>query len=133
MICNKKFANKSALRQHKNIHDKVHRCETCQKCFGSKVDLDRHIIIHTGEKPYVCSKCDKRFRRKDHLKDHEAIHSDVRKFKCNICLDERSFKTKRDLSKHMLFHYKPKHSCPNCGKKFYTPGDMKRHLKRNKC
>ena len=160
MICNKKFANKYALRQHKNIHDKVHQCETCLKCFISKNKLDEHIRTHTGEKPYECSICGKRFTRKENLNNHVAIHSDVRKFKCNICPDGRSFKTKNELSIHMKFHYEPKylcnicqkkfhtssnlnchmkchyepkHSCPKCGKKFHTSSNMKQYLTRNMC
>ena len=157
MICNKKFANKKSLRQHKNVHDKVNQCKTCQKCFGSKADLnlhirthtgekpyqcktcqkcfscksnlDRHIRTHTGEKPYVCSICDKKFAQKEHLKRHEATHSDERNFKCNICPDERSFKTKNELSQHMVFHYEPSYQCEVCPKSFHCKSTLNRHMR----
>ena len=111
----------------------MNQCKTCQKCFISKSKLDRHIRTHTGEKSYECSKCGRRFRGKDQLQKHEAIHDDERRFKCNICPDERRFKTKSALSKHMVFHYEPKYPCSKCGKKFYTPTHLKRHKERKIC
>ena len=111
----------------------MHQCKICQKCFTSKYNLARHNITHTGEKHFVCLICHKRFGRKETLQNHEAIHSDERKFKCNICPDERRFKTKSALSKHMVFHYEPKYPCSKCGKKFYTPTHLKRHKERKIC
>ena len=85
---------------------------------------------HTGEKPYVCSICGKRYALKQTLLNHQATHSDERNFKCNICPDERYFKTKSQLRKHLVYHYKPKHSCVHCNKKCHTSADMKSHVKR---
>ena len=62
---------------------------------------------HTGEKPHVCTICDRRFSRKDALQSHQATHSNERKFKCKVCPDDRYFKTKDHLSRHMKFHYEP--------------------------
>ena len=55
LTCNKKFASKSILYNHKKIHEKAFVCNICLKCFGSKQNLDIHNRTHTGEKPYVCS------------------------------------------------------------------------------
>ena len=88
---------------------------------------------HTGEKPYMCSICDRRFARKSDLKTHQATHSDQRNFICLLCPDNRSFKTKDGLTKHMKFHYEPTYPCTKCGKKFYTSGSLNVHVKINKC
>lgn len=51
----------------------IYMCQlgNCRRLFGCKRNIERHIKIHTGEKPYKCSFCDYRSARKDHLKLHE--------------------------------------------------------------
>ncbi|XP_063598505.1 zinc finger protein ZFAT-like isoform X4 [Penaeus indicus] len=46
-------------------------CPYCNKAFFySPRDLERHIRIHTGEKPYKCPHCDYCARLKAHMKSH---------------------------------------------------------------
>jgi len=54
---------------------KEFKCEYCSKVFGRQQHLKRHILTHTGERPYPCTLCDKRFRRSEHLKHHLASHN----------------------------------------------------------
>jgi len=45
-------------------------CRYCSKTFGQKANRDRHMCLHTGDKPYGCPDCDERFSRGDKLKMH---------------------------------------------------------------
>ena len=63
----------------------------------------------------------------ENLVDHQATHSEVRSYKCSVCPDGRFFKTKSQLSKHMVFHYEPKFTCRKCDHKSYTKAHLKVH------
>ncbi|XP_027872865.1 zinc finger protein 568-like isoform X2 [Xiphophorus couchianus] len=51
-----------------------HRCSVCSKQFPHAYKLERHELIHTGEKPYCCSICGRGFNQKGNLKTHYKVH-----------------------------------------------------------
>jgi uncharacterized Zn-finger protein len=95
--CDRRYSRPDKLRHHKNI---THNKETLKKPFAcdwpgcgyrtiANADLNRHHMIHTGEKPYKCDfkDCDKAFSRPDKLRNHkekaqhyneELVNRDVR-------------------------------------------------------
>lgn len=50
------------------------RCQICQKSFPRLFNLERHMMIHTGEKPFPCPICPHKSRQKADLQKHMIRH-----------------------------------------------------------
>lgn len=52
----------------------LYQCSVCCKSFRSPSKLERHYLIHAGQKPFECSVCGKTFRQAPHWKRHQLTH-----------------------------------------------------------
>ncbi|ETE71062.1 Zinc finger protein, partial [Ophiophagus hannah] len=81
---------------------KSHICEHCNAAFRTNYHLQRHVFIHTGEKPFQCNQCEMRFIQKYLLQRHEKIHTGetdrVLKHK-RMCHENRDKKPNRSATK----------------------------------
>ncbi|CAG9325234.1 unnamed protein product [Blepharisma stoltei] len=76
--CGKSFITKFNLKRHvTSVHykSKKFKCNYCFKSFSSKQNLDEHVFIHTGERPYICDMCLISFRQISQLSLHKRDHA----------------------------------------------------------
>ena len=70
-----------------------------EKRFRHSDSLQKHMRIHTKEKPYECDVCDEAFRQSGHLKIHMRIHTNERPYECDVC--EKRFRHSSALKVHV--------------------------------
>lgn len=112
--CSKSDPTYSTTKKRKNIH----ACTICGKMFPSQSKLDRHALIHTGQRPFKCILCGKSFRQSTHLKIHQLTHSEERPFQCCFC--QKGFKIQSKLLKHKQIHMRNK-NCQTLSLKVKNP------------
>lgn len=64
---------KGASTDPKHAAIRKHVCKLCSGRFLCKSKLDRHMLTHTGARPFACY-CGKRFNQKSALKNHSRRH-----------------------------------------------------------
>ncbi|XP_030065026.1 zinc finger protein 148 isoform X2 [Microcaecilia unicolor] len=82
---------------------KCHVCEHCSAAFRTNYHLQRHVFIHTGEKPFPCDECGMRFIQKYHMERHKRTHSGEKPYQCEYCLQYFS-RTDRVLKHKRMCH-----------------------------
>ena len=90
-------------------------------------DLKMHMMVHSGEKPFVCKQCNYSCTTASILKRHMLTHSGEKPFVCTQC--SYSSTTAGNLKAHLLTHSGEKpFSCTKCNYCCTTAGSLKTHL-----
>ncbi|XP_064201291.1 early growth response protein 4-like [Anguilla rostrata] len=78
--------------------------DNCERRFTRSDELNRHIRIHTGHKPFQCRICLRSFSRSDHLTTHTRTHTGEKPFSCDVC--GRRFARSDERKRHGRVHLK---------------------------
>lgn len=101
-------ARKSAAASHGPAKEKPFTCpmDNCDRRFSRSDELNRHIRIHTGHKPFQCRICLRSFSRSDHLTTHTRTHTGEKPFSCDVC--GKRFARSDERKRHGRVHQKQK-------------------------
>ncbi|GAB0089234.1 uncharacterized protein DMENIID0001_037470 [Sergentomyia squamirostris] len=63
------------IRGHNNCDDSQNfTCRICSKVLSSASSLDRHVLVHTGERPFTCKYCHVTFTTNGNMHRHMRTH-----------------------------------------------------------
>ncbi|XP_057338385.1 zinc finger protein 93-like isoform X2 [Microplitis mediator] len=109
-LCGKAFKQKSSLYSHRKFHQTltvpIHKCPDCERVFPRRQELDKHILVHTKERPYSCSICGKKFRTSGCVSRHKRTHGTEKNNECEICGSRFS------QERYLKNHHRHKHKTP---------------------
>lgn len=105
--CKKEFPDETTCRNHIQTGCfKRFCCEECGKGFIHRGNLNTHLRIHSGKRPFRCDEpnCGRSFAQSSNLVTHKRIHFGERPFRCLHTGCEKSFTQLSSLIYHKSSH-----------------------------
>jgi uncharacterized Zn-finger protein len=106
-----------------------HYCETCDKTYKTKNNLQKHISKHVPKlKKIICDICGHGSVDEFSYNMHKASHETERKFKCQHPGCPAAFKHIQYLRNHQIVHEEKQYECDICKKRFLNYRLIRQHM-----
>ena len=130
--CAQRFDEWDKIKEHVSLHLKGkhtnHTCSVCGKEYRTPSKLQRHVRVHSGERPYACTVCGRRFTRSDHVKQHMKVHLPPQELNvCRLC--GTRFLKRQSLQLHLQQAHLVNQlfTCNRCGEAFESLEQLNAH------
>ncbi|XP_071034136.1 tissue-resident T-cell transcription regulator protein ZNF683-like [Parasteatoda tepidariorum] len=129
----------SNVSKHFTAKQNLYVCTLCTYKSSRLDNLKRHVLVHSGDRPFKCTICEKSFTQKAHLKKHINTHSftiSIMTFsfslefigKTDEDVNEDSDYVKFCATRSKLSSIKqPVYQCQYCHYKSVKPDNLKKH------
>ncbi|KAJ6639654.1 Zinc finger protein [Pseudolycoriella hygida] len=127
--CDIKLVDKSSVERHMVLHtgQRNYKCIFCAKGFFTRISQKRHERnVHTKEKSHICQYCNKKFVMWKFLERHLNTHTAEVVYQCDQC--DKKYLNKNHLRVHKFRHAKePPFKCSVCSKAYFDRSTLKKH------
>nr|XP_019948250.1 PREDICTED: zinc finger protein 157-like [Paralichthys olivaceus] len=110
-------------------------CSVCNLQLPSKLELQDHMNLHTGARPYCCAECGKRFCQIHNYRVHLRTHAETKvgRLACRVC--RVSFASQKDLDVHLTHTHLENefYECDLCKRVFTSLKLCESHVRLHKC
>ncbi|CAH1270600.1 ZFAT [Branchiostoma lanceolatum] len=93
----KEIFDKLKLQTRDGVRDLIYICDLCNRKFKTRLDKERHVVLHQGMKPFPCGLCEYSTNRQANLDLHIRKH----KFIYNCCACQEHFLSSIPLTAHI--------------------------------
>ena len=101
-------------------------CVKCNKSFGSKRNLTRHMdLLHAGRFKFYCDQCKQGFSDSTHYKKHMNKHAGIM-YRCITCTKSFTSEEGRDLHTGVY-----RFTCDTCGQGFNNKKRYDKHCNQH--
>uniref|UniRef100_UPI00359028F2 ras-responsive element-binding protein 1-like isoform X2 n=1 Tax=Myxine glutinosa TaxID=7769 RepID=UPI00359028F2 len=112
-----------------------HVCSICGRALSSASSLDRHMLVHSGERPYCCNVCGQAFTTNGNMHRHMKIHERQEEAESPIVCNKATLSEGR--GNRMLpagkVQSRSAYTCPVCTKKLPSECTLESHLASHPC
>lgn len=100
-------ANKARSNSKRKKNVRI-SCPHCPKVFSRRGNLQAHLLVHSGERPFTCEYCSSTFNHPSNLKKHTRMHLGLSPLKCPYC--PMTYTRRKHFENHI--------NCGNCPRFF---------------